>query len=74
MSGETILQFFGFLLPAVVTGLVAFYFFKLHTRNEEGPKSGIEFKAQAQFILISNRESGEKSKVLLECRAPPQAS
>jgi len=29
-------KLFAYLLPAVVTGMVAFYFFRLHTRNEEG--------------------------------------
>ena len=36
MSGDDIFQLFAFLLPAVVTGAVAFYFFRLHTRNEDG--------------------------------------
>ena len=32
MTGETIFQMFAYLLPAVVTGVVAFYFFKMHTK------------------------------------------
>lgn len=36
MSGDQILQLFAYLFPAVVTGAVAFYFFRLHTRNEDG--------------------------------------
>ena len=36
MAGDGIFQLFAYLLPAVVTGAVAFYFFRLHTRNEEG--------------------------------------
>ena len=36
MTGDGIFQLFAYLLPAVVTGAIAFYFFRLHTRNEEG--------------------------------------
>ena len=31
-----VLNYVAFLLPAIVVGVVAYYFFKGHTANEEG--------------------------------------
>ena len=31
-----VISYFSYLLPAIVVGLVAYYFFKGHTANEEG--------------------------------------
>ncbi len=42
---------FGFLLPAVVTGVVAFYFFRLHTRNEEGRRRYLLHKESQKSAL-----------------------
>jgi len=35
MTEENYLQLLFYLLPAVVVGIIAFYFFNLHIRNEE---------------------------------------
>ncbi|MFI2742276.1 hypothetical protein ACG2LH_06015 [Zhouia sp. PK063] len=33
---DRILNIISFCIPAIITGLVAYYFFNLHTKNEEG--------------------------------------
>ncbi|MFC4096651.1 DUF7935 family protein [Euzebyella saccharophila] len=71
MSGETILQFFGFLLPAVVTGLVAFYFFRLHTRNEEGRRRFLLHKDTQKNTLPIRLQAYERMALFLERIAIP---
>ncbi|WP_209400570.1 hypothetical protein [Pseudozobellia sp. WGM2] len=71
MSGETILQFFGFLLPAVVTGIVAFYFFKLHTRNEEGRRRFLLQKDSQKNTLPIRLQAYERMALFLERMAIP---
>ena len=36
MTGDQVFQLFAYLIPSLVTGLIAFYFFRLHTKNEGG--------------------------------------
>ena len=36
MDTTKIIELLAYTLPALITGVVAFYFFKLHTKNEEG--------------------------------------
>ena len=36
METTKIIELLSYTLPAIVTGLVAYYFFDLHTKNEEG--------------------------------------
>lgn len=66
MSGEAILQMFGFLLPAVVTGVVAFYFFKLHTKNEEGRRRYLLHKDSQASTLPIRLQAYERMALFLE--------
>lgn len=58
MTGDDIFQLFAFLLPAVVTGAVAFYFFRLHTRNEEGRRRFLLHKDSQRLISSIIKEMG----------------
>jgi len=66
MSGEAIFQMFGFLLPAVVTGVVAFYFFKMHTKNEEGRRRFLLHKDTQVNTLPIRLQAYERMALFLE--------
>ncbi|MDO6516884.1 hypothetical protein SAMN05421766_103387 [Zobellia uliginosa] len=71
MSGEGILQMFGFLLPAVVTGVVAFYFFKMHTKNEEGRRRFLLHKDSQKSTIPVRLQAYERMALFLERIAIP---
>ncbi|WP_430907976.1 hypothetical protein [Maribacter sp. 2-571] len=71
MKGEQILQMFGFLLPAVVTGVVAFYFFKLHTKNEDGRRRFLLHKDTQKNTLPIRLQAYERMALFLERIAIP---
>ncbi|NER11381.1 hypothetical protein SAMN06265375_103261 [Muriicola jejuensis] len=66
MTGDDIFQMFGFLLPAVVTGAVAFYFFRLHTRNEEGRRRYLLHKETQKSALPIRLQAYERLALFLE--------
>ncbi|MBT8281595.1 MAG: hypothetical protein KJO16_08450 [Muriicola sp.] len=66
MTGDGILQLFGFLLPAVVTGAVAFYFFRLHTKNEEGRRRYLLHKESQKSALPIRLQAYERLALFLE--------
>ncbi|MDC6364792.1 MULTISPECIES: hypothetical protein [Flavobacteriaceae] len=66
MSGEDIFQLFAFLLPAVVTGAVAFYFFRLHTRNEDGRRRFLLHKESQKDTLPVRLQAYERMTLFLE--------
>jgi len=82
MNVDTIIQLFGYLLPAVVTGLVAFYFFKMHTNNEEGRRRFLLQKDTQQNTLPTRLQAYERMALFLErmaipslvLRVPPKSS
>jgi len=71
MSGDQILQLFAYLLPAVVTGVVAFYFFRLHTRNEEGRRRFLLHKDAQKDALPIRLQAYERMALFLERIALP---
>ena len=66
MSGDDIFQLFGFLLPAVVTGAVAFYFFRMHTNNEEGRRRYLLHKDSQKNVLPVRLQAYERMALFLE--------
>ncbi len=66
MGGDDILQLFAFLLPAVVTGAVAFYFFRLHTRNEESRRRFLLHKEAQKDTLPVRLQAYERMALFLE--------
>jgi len=71
MNGEEIFKLFAFLLPAVVTGMVAFYFFRLHTRNEEGRRRYLLHKDSQKDTLPIRLQAYERMALFLERIAIP---
>lgn len=71
MTGDGIFQLFAFLLPAVVTGAVAFYFFRLHTRNEEGRRRFLLHKDSQTNTLPIRLQAYERMALYLERIAIP---
>ncbi len=61
-----ILSFVAYLLPAIVVGLVAYYFFKGHTANEEGRRRYLIQKEAQNKILPMRLQSYERITLLLE--------
>ncbi len=71
MTGDEIFQLFAYLLPAVVTGVVAFYFFRLHTRNEEGRRRYLLHKDSQKNTLPIRLQAYERMALFLERIAIP---
>ena len=71
MTGDGIFQLFAYLLPAVVTGAVAFYFFRMHTRNEEGRRRFLLHKESQKNALPLRLQAYERMALFLERIAIP---
>ena len=71
MNGEEIFKLFAYLLPAIVTGMVAFYFFRLHTRNEEGRRRYLLHKDSQKDTLPIRLQAYERMALFLERIAIP---
>lgn len=72
MNGNDILQLFAYLLPAVVTGVVAFYFFQMHTKNEEGRRRFLLHKDSQKNTLPIRLQAYERMALFLERIAIPK--
>lgn len=70
MSEDNILQLLFYLLPAVVVGVIAFYFFNLHTRNEEGRRRFLLHKENQKQALPLRLQAYERMALFLERIAP----
>lgn len=66
MTGQEVLQLFAYLLPAVVTGIVAFYFFKLHTKNEDSRRRFYIQKDAQKNTLPIRLQAYERMALFLE--------
>ncbi|MCT8340861.1 DUF7935 family protein [Luteirhabdus pelagi] len=61
-----VLNYFAYLLPAVVVGIVAYYFFKGHTANEEGRRRYLIQKEAQNKIIPTRLQAYERITLLLE--------
>ena len=66
MSQEGIFQLFAYLLPAVVTGAIAFYFFRMHTNNEEGRRRFLLHKDSQKTAMPIRLQAYERMALFLE--------
>ena len=66
MTSDAILQLFAFLLPAVVTGVVAYYFFKGHIKNEDGRRRYLLHKDTQKETLPIRLQAYERIALFLE--------
>ncbi len=82
MDFTKIIELLAYTLPAVVTGGVAYYFFSMHTKNEEGrrrylihkeaQKNAMPLRLQAYERLVLFLERINPSKLLI--RVTPHSS
>lgn len=70
MSGDRVLELFLFLLPAVVAGAIAFYFFRLHTKNEDNRRSFLLQKDAQKHAMPIRLQAYERMALFLERIVP----
>lgn len=61
-----IISYVAYLLPAIVVGIVAYYFFKGHTANEEGRRRYLVQKEAQKQILTLRLQAYERLTLFLE--------
>ena len=61
-----VISYFAYLLPAIVVGLVAYFFFKGHTSNEEGRRRYLIQKEAQKSILPVRLQAYERLTLFLE--------
>ncbi len=70
MEIEKILELLSYTLPAVITGLVALYFFKQHTKNEEQRRNFLLRKEKQNIALPLRLQAYERMALFLERISP----
>lgn len=71
MTSDQILQLFAYTFPSIVTGMVAFYFFRLHTKNEDGRRRFLLQKDAQKDALPVRMQAYERMVLFLERIAIP---
>ena len=66
MDGSKILELASYTLPAIITGLVAYNFFNLHTKNEEGRRRYLLNKEAQKEALPLRLQAYERMTLYLE--------
>ena len=66
MEIEQVLSYVAFLLPAIVVGIVAYYFFKGHTANEEGRRRYLIQKEAQNKVIPLRLQAYERLTLFLE--------
>lgn len=66
MTSDQIFQLFAYLLPSIVTGAIAFYFFRMHTNNEEGRRRFLLHKDSQKDTLPVRLQAYERMALFLE--------
>ncbi|MBA3985488.1 MAG: hypothetical protein H0X63_02690 [Flavobacteriales bacterium] len=65
-----VISYIAYLLPAIVVGIIAYYFFKGHTANEEGRRRYLVQKEAQKNILPLRLQAYERFTLFLERIAP----
>jgi hypothetical protein len=66
MEIEQVLSYAAFLLPAILVGIVAYYFFKGHTANEEGRRRYLIQKEAQNKVIPLRMQAYERLTLFLE--------
>ncbi len=61
-----VFSYFAYLLPAIVVGLIAYFFFKGHTSNEEGRRRYLIQKEAQKNIIPIRLQAYERLTLFLE--------
>ncbi|MBT8304151.1 MAG: hypothetical protein KJP09_06755 [Bacteroidia bacterium] len=70
MDGTKILEIVLYTLPAVITGVVAYYFFKEHTKNEDGRRRFLLHKDMQVNSMPLRLQAYERMALFLERITP----
>src|SRR5690606_8758879 len=65
-----IISYIAYLLPAIVVGIIAYFFFKGHTANEEGRRRYLVQKEAQKQVLPLRLQAYERVTLFLERIAP----
>ena len=66
MNATKIIELLAYTLPALITGVVAYYFFELHTKNEEGRRRYLLNKEAQKNALPLRLQAFERMTLYLE--------
>ncbi|MCB0434421.1 MAG: hypothetical protein KDD18_16040, partial [Mangrovimonas sp.] len=70
MEAEKIFDLFLYAVPALITGLIAYYFFKEHTKNEDGRRRFLLHKDIQVNSLPIRLQAYERMTIFLERITP----
>lgn len=70
MEDVNFLQFFLYLLPAVVVGLVAYYFFNMHLKDEEQRRKFLLHRENKKIAFPVRMQAYERMALFLERISP----
>lgn len=66
MDSTKIIELLSYTLPSIVTGLMAYYFFDLHTKNEEGRRRYLLNKEAQKNALPLRLQAYERMALYME--------
>jgi hypothetical protein len=66
METTKLIELLSYTLPAIITGVVAYYFFNLHTKNEEGRRRYLLNKDTQKDSLPLRLQAFERMTLFLE--------
>lgn len=70
MESERIIDLFMFAIPTIITGLIAYYFFKEHTKNEDGRRRFLLHKDMQVNAMPLRLQAYERMALFLERITP----
>lgn len=70
MDSERIIDLFLFAIPTLITGFIAYYFFKEHTKNEDGRRRFLLHKDMQVNTLPIRLQAYERMALFLERITP----
>lgn len=70
MDAERIIDLFLFAIPSLITGIIAYYFFKEHTKNEDGRRRYLLKKDLQITALPIRMQAYERLTLFLERISP----
>lgn len=70
MNPERIIDLFLFAIPSLITGLIAYYFFKEHTKNEDGRRRYLLHKDMQINAMPLRLQAYERMAIFLERITP----
>lgn len=70
MDAERIIDLFLFAIPSLITGIIAYYFFKEHTKNEDGRRRYLLKKDLQVTALPVRMQAYERLTLFLERISP----